>query len=53
MGEGDLHWLRQPGGVRLAHTQAHHAIVQHAAAIVLEELGALGGSSRRLGCRRS
>lgn len=49
--EGDLHQLRQSSGMHLAHTQAYHAVVQHAAAIVLEELGALGGSGRRLGYR--
>lgn len=43
VGEGYLHRLRQPGGMHLAHTQAHHSVVQHAAAIFLKELGALGG----------
>lgn len=51
VGKGDLHGLQQSSGMHLAHTQAHHAAVQHAAAIVLEELGALGGIDRRLGCR--
>jgi hypothetical protein len=43
MGEGDLYRFRQPGGVHLAHAQTHHAVVQHAAALVLKELGALRG----------
>lgn len=42
VGEDDLHRLRQRDAMHLAHTQAHHAVVQHTAAIVLKELGALG-----------
>lgn len=34
MGEGDLQRLSQAGDVYMTQTQAHHAIVQHAAAIL-------------------
>lgn len=41
MGEGDLQRLGQPSDAHAAHTQAHQAIVQHAATVLQAELGAL------------
>lgn len=46
MGEGDLQRLRQPGDTRTAHTQAHQAVVQHAAIILQAQPGALWRESR-------
>lgn len=39
--EGDLHRLRQRRDMHPAQTQAHQAVVQHAALILQAELGAL------------
>ena len=41
MGEGDLQGIGQPGDTCVAQTQAHYAIVQHSAAVLQAELGAL------------
>lgn len=41
MGESDLQRLGQTGDTHTAQTQAHQAIVQHAATVLQAELGAL------------
>lgn len=41
VGEGDLQRLSQLADRYIAQTQAHHAVVQHAAAVLQAELGAL------------